>query len=138
MTNTNVQQKEEWILLDATDAKIGRLATEVATKLMEKDSVTFVPNRDLLGRHIVVININNLDISQKKREEKLYYRHSWYRGGLKTFTMNQMLEKDSEFVFREAVRRMLPDNKMRKDRLKRLHIYTTDTHPHSQVKTEKK
>jgi large subunit ribosomal protein L13 len=128
---------EEWFLVDATDKVLGRMATDIAMKLMEKDTPTFEPNHDSRRRHIVVINAAKLRLSPKKLEGKLYHRHSRYLGNLKTATMGEMMQKDARKVIELAVKGMLPKNRMQSVRMNRLHVYLDDKHKHPQV-TENK
>lgn len=128
---------EEWFLFDAKDKVLGRMATDIAMKLMEKDTATFEPNHDSRRRHIVVINAAQIALSAKKLKGKLYHRHSQYLGNLKTATLGEMMQKDARKVIELAVKGMLPKNRMQSERMIRLHVYLDDKHKHPQV-TDKK
>ncbi len=105
--------------IDAEGKAPGRLATEVATLLIGKHKPSFQPNIDA-GDHVQVINAAKMKITGKKLEQKKYYRHSGYAGGLKTTAMKDVWESDPAEVLRKAVSRMLPKNKQRTERMKRL------------------
>ena len=126
--------KDHWFLYDAKSASLGRLASDIAITLMEKDLPTYAPNKDNDTRNIVVINAAELQVTGDKIEGKKYYRHSWYLGHLKEFSLKEMLAKDPRRVIEYAVSGMLPKNKMQQKRLKRLHVYSGSEHPHTQVK----
>jgi large subunit ribosomal protein L13 len=106
---------------DATGKKVGRIATEIATLLMGKHKPSYVPNRDM-GDIVDVENVANLSIAKSKLEQKKYYSYSGYQGGLKEITLEKLFAKDPAEVLRKAVFQMLPDNKLRNDRMKRLRI----------------
>lgn len=127
----------EWKLFDASGATLGRLSTEIATYLTEKDTPTYERHIDTLQRHAVVINAAKLDFSPRKLNAKMYHSHSWYLGGLTSLTLGQMMEKDPTSVVEAAVKGMLPKNKLQRPRLNRLHVYVDDSHPHPQVKEKK-
>jgi large subunit ribosomal protein L13 len=132
------QEQQEWILIDATDQVLGRLASRIATSLMEKDTAQFEKNRDTKKRHIVVINVAKLAIDPRKAVSKLYRRHSWYLGGLKEATLGEMMKKDPRRVLEFAVAGMLPKNSMQRDRMNRLYVFADDKHPHEAQLTTKK
>lgn len=129
--------KEEWFLIDATDKVLGRMATDIAMKLMEKDTATYEPNVDKLRRHIVVINAAKIALTPKKLEGKLYRRHSQYLGNMKEATLAEMMKKDARKVIELAVKGMLPKNRMQEVRMNRLHVYLDEKHPHPQVSEKK-
>lgn len=107
--------------VDASGKILGRLATDLARHLMGKTNVGFLPHIDA-GDVVVVTNVEKMEVTGKKYEEKVYHRHTGYPGGLRTKTMRQMWEKEAADVLRAAVSRMLPKNKHRKARLMRLTI----------------
>lgn len=105
--------------IDATDQVLGRLATQIATLLMGKRKESYRPNVDV-GDIVIVNNTKKIKITGKKLEQKLYYHHSGYPGGLKTKKMGDVFIKDSNQVLHKAVYNMLPKNKLRKPRIRRL------------------
>lgn len=119
----------EWYLVDARDQILGRLAARIAEILLGKHKPNFTPGVDL-GDFVVVINAEKVRVTGNKMEEKMYYRHSNYPGGLKTTSLRQQLEKHPERVLRSAVWGMLPHNKLSRRLIKRLKIYAGPEHPH--------
>ena len=130
---TFMQRKEdvqrEWYLVDATGKTLGRLASEIAKILMGKHKPTYTPHVDG-GDFVVVVNAEKIHATGKKLNQKIYYRHTGYPGGLKEITLREMLQKKPEEVIRLAVRGMLPKNKLRDRRMKRLKVYAGPEHPH--------
>ncbi len=130
---TFMQRKEdvqrEWFIVDATGKTLGRLATEIAKVLMGKHKPTYTPHVDG-GDFVVVINAEKVFVTGKKLTDKIYYKHTGYMGHLKETTLKEMLEKKPEEVIRLAVRGMLPKNKLRDRRMKRLKVYAGPEHPH--------
>lgn len=124
--------EKKWFVVDADNKILGRLATEVATILMGKHKPTYTPSIDT-GDFIVVVNAEKFAVTGKKKmDDKMYYRHSGYLGGLKDRTLKEQLEKKPEEVIRMAVRRMLPKTKMGRAMIKKkLKIYTGAEHPHA-------
>ena len=140
-TKTFNLKKEEierkWYVVDATDQVLGRFAAEIAKKLRGKDKPTFSPHLDC-GDFIVVINAEKIRVKgSNKLEDKKYYRHSGYVGSLKTTTLEKMLEKNPEFVIKNAVRGMIPHNILGRRVLKKLKVYKGAEHPHAAQKPEK-
>lgn len=136
MNKTYSQKKEQvtrdWHLVDANDKILGRLASEVAQKIIGKHKPTFSPNTDG-GDYVVVINAAKIAVSGvggKKLIDKKYYTHSGYMGGLKTKTLGELLATKPEKVIQEAVYGMLPKNKLREERIKRLKVYAGEAHNH--------
>jgi len=119
----------EWILLDASEAPLGRLSTKIATLLTGKGKPSFTKHIDC-GDYVVVINADKLVVTGTKLEDKKYYRHSQYPGSLKTATLTEKLKKDSTDVIVLAVKGMLPKNKLMTERLKRLKVYAGEAHSH--------
>lgn len=119
----------EWILLDASEAPLGRLSTKIATLLTGKGKPTFTKHIDM-GDYVVVINAEKLVVTGTKLDDKKYYRHSQYPGSLKTATLSEKLQKDPTDVIFLAVKGMLPKNKLITERLKRLKIYVGENHTH--------
>jgi large subunit ribosomal protein L13 len=111
-----------WYVVDATNAVLGRLATRVARMLIGKDKPSFTPYLDS-GDHVVVINADKVRLTGNKLEQKVYHSHSGYPGGLKTVPMKRVREDRPEWVVREAVLGMLPKNKLRARRARKLRVY---------------
>ena len=120
----------DWYVVDAAGQTLGRLATAIATKLTGKDKPMYTSHIDC-GDFIVVINSDKIAVTGKKMLDKKYYHHTGYPGGLKEITMEAQMVKDSTKVIENAVAGMLPKNKLRDERLKRLKVYATDQHPHA-------
>lgn len=122
-----------WYVFDASEAPLGRLATQIATKLTGKGKPMFTSHIDC-GDFVIVINADKLVVSGQKLLDKRYYSHSGYPGGLTETSLENQMIKDSTKVIEKAVRGMLPVNKLRPDRLKRLKIYTGEEHGHAAQK----
>jgi large subunit ribosomal protein L13 len=112
----------QWFVLDATDKALGRLATKAARILIGKDKTSFTPYLDS-GDHVVVINADKIKMTGNKVEQKVYYSHSGYPGGLKAVPAKRVRESKPEWMIREAILGMLPKNKLRARRAKKLRIY---------------
>ena len=125
----------KWYVVDASEAPLGRVATKVATLLTGKGKPMFTSHIDC-GDYVVIINADKLVVTGDKLEKKIYYRHSGYPGGLKETPLKDVMEKDSTRAVYAAVRGMLPVNKLRDGRLKRLKIYAGADHEHSAQKPE--
>ena len=122
--------KRKWYVVDATDKILGRLATEIAKKLRGKDKPTFTPHVDC-GDFIIIINAEKIKVKGgNKLEDKKYYRHSGYVGNLKVTSLEEMLEKNPEFVIKNAVRGMIPHNTLGRIVLRKLKVYSGPDHPH--------
>lgn len=119
----------EWHVVDVKNQILGRVATDIATKLMGKHKPTYTPHTDA-GDYVVVLNASEVKLTRNKPLTKTYSRHSGYPGGLKTRTFTEMQEKHPEEVIRLAVINMLPKNRLRKNRMIRLKIYPGAEHPH--------
>jgi len=115
--------KRETHIIDATGKVLGRLATEIAILLRGKHKADFVPYKDM-GDFVMIKNINKIKLTGKKMEQKKYYRHSGYLGGLKEIPLEKVFEKNSDLVLKKAVFGMLPKNKLRAKMIKRLKIET--------------
>ncbi len=125
--------ERSWHVIDARDRVLGRMATEVARLLMGKHKPMFTRNMDT-GDFVVVINAAKISVSGNKAEQKLYYRHSGYPGGLKSVKLGKMLDTRPERVIEHAVKGMLPKNRLGNSMLKKLRVYAGASHPHqSQV-----
>jgi large subunit ribosomal protein L13 len=123
------KQEPEWLLVDATGQGIGRLATQIAGYLMGKHKPTFTPGVDN-GDVVVVINAAKLEISQKRMDTKMYYKHSNYPGGLKSVGLREQMRVHPDRVITSAVWGMLPHNKLGRELIKRLKVYAGSEHPH--------
>jgi len=122
--------KKEWVEVDAAGKTLGRLATEVATILTGKNKPTFTPHIDM-GDFVVVINAEKIVLTGKKLTDKSYWRHSMYPGSLRLTTVKDMLATHPERVVEHAVKGMLPNNKLRADRMGKLKVYAGPKHPHA-------
>ena len=119
----------KWCLVDANGAILGRLASNVAHRLQGKHNPLYTPHVDV-GDWIVVINAEKIVLTGKKPDQKRYYRHSGYIGGLKETTAKELKEKSPEDLIRFAVKGMLPKNKLGRKLFKKLKVYAGDQHPH--------
>ena len=128
-----IEETRKWWLVDARDQVLGRLASRIATILMGKSKPTYTPHIDA-GDFVVVINAERLRLTGKKADSKIYYHHTFYPGGLKEVPFKRMLERHPERVLFLAVKNMLPRNKLRARRLRRLKIYASALHPHQAQK----
>jgi large subunit ribosomal protein L13 len=133
---TPLDRERNWLLVDAEGQTLGRLATQIADALRGKRKPTYTPHVDT-GDFVVVINAEKISVTGQKREEKMYYRHSGYPGGLKKRSLNDMLERRPEEVIRLAVRGMLPKNRLARKQLTKLKIYAGPEHPHEAQKPQK-
>lgn len=122
--------KREWWLIDASSLPLGKLAVVIADKLMGKSKITYTPHIDN-GDYVVVVNAKNLKVTGEKMIQKKYYRHSGFPGGLTELKLEEVIEKDPSVAIREAVKGMLPKNKLAADRLKRLRVFDTLEHAHT-------
>lgn len=125
-----------WILIDASTAPLGRVATAVAKYLIGKYKPTYTPHIDN-GDYVVVINAANVVVTGAKETDKKYYRHSGFPGGLTEKSLGQMREKFPERIIEEAVKGMIPRNKLAAERLKRLRIFADGDHTHGAQTPEK-
>ncbi|MBQ3352843.1 50S ribosomal protein L13 [Candidatus Saccharibacteria bacterium] len=120
----------DWYLIDASSMPLGKLAVVIADKLMGKSKVTYTPHIDN-GDYVVVINAKNVVVTGEKMIQKKYYRHSGYPGGIKELKLEEVIEKDASRVIREAVKGMLPKNKLAAGRLARLRVFEGAEHTHA-------
>jgi large subunit ribosomal protein L13 len=127
---TPENRERDWLVVDAAGQTLGRLATQIADTLRGKRKPEYTPHCDV-GDFVVVVNAEQISVTGKKREEKLYYRHSGYPGGLRTRTLNDMLERQPEEVIRKAVKGMLPRNRLARQQLRKLKVYAGPDHPHA-------
>ncbi|KAJ2692784.1 54S ribosomal protein L23, mitochondrial [Coemansia spiralis] len=119
-----------WHLVDARGQVLGRLGTQIAQTLMGKHKPIYDPSADC-GDYVVVVNARHIAVSGRKREQKIYWSHSQYPGGLKEVTFDRMQEKFPEKIIEKAVSGMLPKNRLRKVRLERLLVYPDSEHPYA-------
>lgn len=130
----NVEHK--WYVVDATDVVLGRFATQVASILRGKHKPTFTPHVDC-GDYVIIVNAEKVALTGNKLEDKIYYRHSGYPGGLKTRNAKTMLEKQPTKVLEKAIRGMLPKNKLGEQMYRKLFVYAGPDHPHQAQQPEK-
>lgn len=120
----------DWVLVNADNQNLGRLATQIAGILIGKHKPTYTPGVDM-GDFVVVINAERVTVTGNKMEDKMYYRHSGYPGGLRQFNLKQMLARHPERVLRAAVWGMIPHNKLGRKLMNKLKIYAGPNHPHA-------
>lgn len=125
-----------WILIDASEAPLGRVATQIATYLTGKYKPTFTPHMDG-GDYVVVINAANAVVTGAKEEDKTYYRHTGFPGGIKDSSLAEVRAKFPERIITEAVKGMIPKNKLAAERLKRLRVFAGEEHDHTAQTPEK-
>jgi len=128
--------QKKWYLIDAKNKIVGRLATQIATRLRGKHQPIFTPHADT-GDFIIVINADKVILTGNKWNNKNYYRYSGYIGGLKTTPAKKLLEKKPEDILKFAVKGMLPKNTLGRRQLKKLKIYAGSQHPHAAQQAEK-
>jgi len=134
-TKVEAGASDKWFVVDAEDKVLGRLATRVATVLTGKHKPGYAPFM-VTGDHVIVINAGKVRLTGQKLDQKVYYRHTGYPGGLREVPVRKMLETRPERVIEEAVLGMLPKNKLRKQFARRLRIYAGDQHPHEAQRPE--
>jgi large subunit ribosomal protein L13 len=128
-------RQRDWFLVDAEGQTLGRLATQLADALRGKRKPDFTPHIDT-GDFVVVINAEKIRVTGDKLNQKTYWRHSGYPGGVKSRTLAEMLERQPEEVIRRAVRGMLPRNKLGRQQLLKLKVYSGTEHPHQAQRPE--
>jgi large subunit ribosomal protein L13 len=127
--------KREWHVIDATDVVLGRLAVQTATLLRGKHKPQFAPHMDL-GDFVIIVNAEKVALSGNKKTTKLAYRHSGYPGGLSATPIGELLEKDARKAIEKAVWGMLPKNRLGRQQLKKLKVYSGPEHPHAAQKAQ--
>jgi large subunit ribosomal protein L13 len=141
MATFSAKRKEierAWFLVDAENKVLGRLAAKIAAVLRGKHKPVFTPHVDT-GDFVIVINADKIHLTGTKLDNKMYYRHSGYPGGIKGVSAGEMLEKKPEAIIQHAVKGMLPKNKLGRQQLKKLKVYAGTEHPHeSQMPQELK
>ena len=125
--------QREWLIIDATDVVLGRLASQVAVLLRGKHKPTFAPHADM-GDFVVVINADKVVLTGAKLTKKLAYRHSGFPGGLKSVTYAELLEKDPRKAVEKAIKGMLPHTKLGRQQFTKLKVYAGGEHPHTAQK----
>jgi len=125
----------KWYVIDAEGLVLGRLASRVASHLRGKLNPLYTPSVDM-GDNVIVINADKVVLTGRKMDQKCYYHHSGYIGGLKTVPIKDLMKKKPEDVVRFAVRGMLPKNRLGRKIFKKLKVYTGDTHPHDAQQPE--
>ncbi len=131
---SEIQQK--WWVIDAQDLVLGRLASQVATMLRGKHKPTYTPHMDC-GDHIVVVNADKVHLTGKKREQKVFYWHTGFPGGIKSINADTQLNgRFPERLVVKAVERMISRNPLGRRQMKKLHVYAGDAHPHEAQKPE--
>jgi len=129
------ETKHDWYIVDAAGQRLGTLAVRIARALSGKHKPTWTPHIDD-GDHVIVINADKVELGGAKWNQKLYYRHSNYPGGLKVQTAREMHDKHPERLIETAVRGMLATNRMRDEQLRRLNVYAGSNHPHEAQKPQ--
>jgi large subunit ribosomal protein L13 len=122
--------QKEWYVVDADGKTLGRMATEIARILRGKHKPTFQPNIDT-GDFVIVVNADKVVVTGNKLNDKFYYRHSGYPGGLKAISLKDQLAQYPDRVIREAVWGMIPHNSLGRDQIKKLKVYRRADHPHA-------
>ncbi|NPV79665.1 MAG: 50S ribosomal protein L13 [Firmicutes bacterium] len=129
------EKEEKWYVVDAENKVLGRLASQIAAVLRGKHRPTYTPFIDS-GDHVIVVNADKVILTGKKRQQKIYYRHSGYPGGLKAVKYDELLNTRPELAIRLAVWGMLPHNRLGRKLIKKLRVYKGPEHPHVAQKPE--
>jgi large subunit ribosomal protein L13 len=132
---TPATRERNWLVVDANGQTLGRLATQIAMALRGKTKPEYTPHCDV-GDFVIVVNCEKISVTGNKREEKRYYRHSGYPGGLRSRTLAEMLDRRPEEVIRKAVKGMLPRTRLGRQQLTKLKVYAGPDHPHAAQKPE--
>ncbi len=135
MAKTN-EVDQKWVLVDASDAVLGRMAAQIAPILMGKTKPTYTPHIDT-GDYVVVVNADKVKLTGKKAEQKVYDYYTYYPGGHKFVSFADMMERKPELVVEMAVRRMMPKSRMGRKMLKKLKVYRGPEHEHQAQQPEK-
>jgi large subunit ribosomal protein L13 len=130
---TPQDRERDWYVVDAEGKTLGRLATQIADVLRGKRKPTFTPHIDV-GDFVIVVNAEKVAVTGNKREDKRYWRHTGYPGGIRFRTLGTMLERRPEEVIRRAVKGMLPRNRLARQQLRKLKAYAGPDHPHQAQK----
>jgi len=121
--------EREWFLVNAEGKTLGRLASEIAQVLRGKHKPIYTPHLDC-GDYVIVVNADKVQVTGRKLDQKMYYHHTGYPGGIKSISLRNQLQKHPERVLQAAVRGMLPKNRLGRKMLKKLKVYASDSHPH--------
>lgn len=124
------EQKHDWVVIDATDIVLGRLASHAAAILRGKHKTTFAPHMDM-GDHVIIVNAAKVVMAPQKAAQKRAYRHSGYPGGLSSVSYTELLEKNPERAVEKAIRGMLPKTRLGRDQFRKLKVYAGPEHPHA-------
>jgi large subunit ribosomal protein L13 len=128
-------RERNWLVVDATGQTLGRLSTQIADALRGKRKPEYTPHCDV-GDFVIVVNAEKITVTGKKREQKRYYRHSGYPGGLRSRTFQDMIERRPEEIIRLAVKGMLPRTRLGRAQLRKLKVYAGPDHPHAAQKPQ--
>jgi len=128
--------EKKWVLIDAEDKILGRLATVAASILRGKNKPSFTPSLDM-GDNVIIINAEKVKLTGTKSEDKDYFRHSLHPGGIKFVSIKKFMEKDPAFVIEHAIKGMLPKTRIGSKQFTNLKVYVGDKHPHEAQKPEK-
>ena len=121
--------EQKWYLMDCSGKRLGRLSVQVANILRGKSKAEYTPNSDV-GDFVVLVNAKNIQVTGNKSENKIYHRHTGYPGGIKKISFKDQLEKDPEKIIRNAVKGMLPKNRLNRQIIKKLKVYNDEVPPH--------
>ena len=127
--------EKKWYLVNAEGKTLGRLSTEIAKILRGKNKTVFTPHVDC-GDFVIVINADKIEVTGKKMDQKMYYRHSGYIGNLKVTNLGKLMKSSPDFIIRKVVKGMLPHNTLGKKLLRKLKVYSGGVHPHKAQKPE--
>ena len=127
--------ERKWYVVDATDKTLGRLTSEIAKVLRGKNKPVYTPHIDT-GDYVIVVNAEKIEVTGKKLDQKIYYNHSDYVGGMKETTLREMMDKKPEKVIELAVKGMLPKGPLGRSMIKKLHVYAGPEHDHQAQKPE--
>ncbi|MEX0943533.1 MAG: 50S ribosomal protein L13 [Pseudomonadales bacterium] len=129
-TAKNETVRRNWYVVDATDQTLGRMATAIANRLRGKHKAEFTPNVDT-GDYVVVVNAEKVKVTGNKAEDKMYYHHTGYPGGIKSVNFETLIDQKPERVIEKAVKGMMPKNKLSRAMLSKLKVYAGTEHPHA-------
>jgi large subunit ribosomal protein L13 len=121
--------ERDWVVVDANDQTLGRLATQISTVMLGKHKPGFTPGVEM-GDYVIVVNAAHIKVTGNKMDDKMYYRHTGYPGGLKSINLRDLLAKKPEMVIEKAVWGMLPHNRMGRHLMRKLRVYAGPDHPH--------
>ena len=127
--------ERKWYVVDATDKTLGRLSSQIASVLRGKNKPTYTPSMDT-GDYVIVVNADKIKVTGKKMDQKMYYRHSDYVGGMKEATLKEMMAKKPEDVIKLSEKGMIPKGPLGRQMIKKLHVYAGPEHAHAAQKPE--